>query len=141
MDRPWAKPRKGDNRDIWKSDVIEIFLTTPINDCYQIGINPLGAWCDMNWDGAESFDEAVMWDSKMRVAASRTATGWTIELAIPRKTFDKRRALRPSREQPWRFNLYRTWWMPKGGPRWAAWSPTRSKKFRDSYMFGLLVFD
>jgi len=139
MKKDWAAPRKGDVKEVWKGDVVEIFVATPINDCYQIGVNPLGAWCDMNWDGAEGFGEAVKWDSKLRVATTRTASGWTVELAIPRLTFDKRRAMRPDSGHPWRFNLCRTW-RHKGKVSLAAFSPTRSKHFRDSFMFGLLVF-
>ena len=139
MKQDWAKPKKRDVKEIWKKDVVEIFLATPVNDCYQIGVNPLGAWCDINWDGTDGFSEAVKWNANLRVAAARTPSGWTVEMALPRLSFDKRRALRPDARRPWRFNLCRTW-RRKGTVRLAAFSPTRSKHFRDSFMFGLLIF-
>jgi len=139
MNQKWLPPKTRDLKDIWKKDVLEIFIATPTNDCYQIGFNPLGAWCDINWDGADNFDEAVKWNSKMRIAATQTKTGFTIELTLPRTTFDKRRAMRPDAKHPWRFNLHRTWRV-NGKTHYASWSPTKSSHFRDRFMFGLLVF-
>jgi len=138
-DRNWLKPAKTEDSNVFKDDVLEIFIATPINDCYQIAINPLGTWCDLNWDGAEDFAQAVKWNSGCRVATSQSAAGWTAELAIPRVSLDKNRGVRPDAGHPWRFNLYRTRWV-KGSSEYSAWSPTMSSFYRDTQMFGVLIF-
>jgi len=134
------KPRKPDSPALWEDDVVEVFLATPVNDCFQWGFNARGAWCDVNWADADGFAEGVTWNSGHRVAAAVHESGWTVEVAIPRRAIDPRGALRPTRQRPWRFNLYRTWQTPGGAMIYAGWSPTLKDRFRDSYMFGLLAF-
>jgi len=131
--------RGHDNQNLWKDDAVEIFIATPVNDCYQFAVNPKGALCDLNWEGAESGKQAFAWNSGARVAATTAKNRWIIELAIPRKALDKKKGLRPTPQRPWRLGLFRTHIKPDGGMRFSAWTPTKGKTYRDSQKFGLMI--
>ncbi len=88
---------------LWRDDAVDVVLDTFDDDrnAYLFETNPNGARTDaLITDEGRSFN--LQWDGVWDVAARRTATGWTAELAIPFSTirFD------PA-AKAWGFNVLR----------------------------------
>ncbi len=72
----------GSKRDdpVWQGDTVEIFLDPhhrqDVKDYYHIAVNPAGVVMDTHGGKAS-------WNPPIQVATARTATGWTVEVAIP----------------------------------------------------------
>ncbi|MBP5300652.1 MAG: DUF4838 domain-containing protein [Victivallales bacterium] len=77
-----------DEAQIWNDDAVEIFLAPDSRipgHCVQIIVNTNGCW----WDaakGTRSFPQGKEseYNSDLTVHVAKSATGWTVELAIPK---------------------------------------------------------
>ena len=80
-----AELREGENDSVWKNDCIELFLDPHLtrDECYQFEVDSLAQKWDARilvpWGRGKEFPE---WDSHFRVAATRSETSWTVEMAI-----------------------------------------------------------
>jgi hypothetical protein len=87
---------------LWRDDAVDILLDTFGDDrnAYLFETNPNGARTDaLITDEGRSFN--LQWDGVWDVAARRTDTGWTAELAIPFST------IRFDPAKTWGFNVLR----------------------------------
>lgn len=124
---PWATLVRRD-ADLWTEEVVEVFLApggaTPAGYA-ELELNPLGTCFDA-WVSSPRGDRRDLaldrgWEcAGGAVAAARTASGWSAELAIPW------RALAGGEAAPrlWRANFFRID-RPRAAPaEFSAWSPT-----------------
>lgn len=136
----WATLTERDG-PLWEEEVVEVFLD-PFGDLesyYEIEVNPLNAVLDLvlrrNRSGYVK-DFAWRCDG-LRTAATKTATGWSAELAIP---FLSLSDAAPQVGDRWRVNFCRID-RPPGVPRaLTAWSPTGRASFHTPERFGVLEF-
>ena len=139
MENIRMKAAGGDDKKIWKDDTLEMFIGLTRKNCLQFAFNPGGAWCDINWNLGR-YPKAVLWNSSLRVAASRNDKQWIVEAAIPLAAIQKQLGVAPAAAKPWKFNLFRTCRFLGGGSRYCAWCPTMGEVFRDPGAFGAMVF-
>jgi len=93
----------GKNRDdpVWQGDTVEVFLD-PLHaakaaEVYHIAVNPAGVTMDTK--GGDP-----MWAPELKVATTRAADRWTVELAVPYVSLELRRGELPT---VWGLNLTR----------------------------------
>jgi hypothetical protein len=147
-----------DFMDLWKEDVVEVFLwTDEISPVYfEYEISPLNYELPIlisNFTSNQK-EDLVRWqpfhydpDRKTRHAtaveggekkSNAKITGWTAEVFIPYKLLRPLKNISPKAGTKWRTNLYR---MDYDNKR-ASWSwQLTSKSFHEYQNFGILVFD
>ena len=153
-DKDATSPFKPTDKDphIWeKSSAVELMIQPgnfPDNkDYYELQADVAGAIFDTHWDDYNTpKDDAkgsfghMSWTSNLKVGASvDKGQGYTIEIAMPWKSFDHPRVPAPPQPgQTWRVNLYSF----KDGQRSAlAWSPIMGKgNFHFAPRFGEITF-
>lgn len=86
---------------VWTDDTVEVFVMPPGQaHYYQFVVNLAGNLAD-----AQSPEPPRSWDGDVEIATQRTATGWTLELAIPAPTLNAAAPLAAG--QLWRVGLMR----------------------------------
>ncbi|OGV47892.1 MAG: hypothetical protein A2017_02265 [Lentisphaerae bacterium GWF2_44_16] len=124
-----AQNNKKDSSDIFKDDVIEIYLETQNVSYYKIVINPNGAV----YDECTGYGEGGLdWDSKAEVAITRNEDSWYAEIFIPLSSM---KGNVPSEAYPWGINICRT----SSGEKeteLSAICPTGKKQFLDLQKMG-----
>ena len=135
---------KKDTMDIWNGDVVEILLETQSHAYYQIAINPSGAVFDA--DRARGLRS--LWDSGAEVGVHVGKNFWSLEVRFPVADEMQEENLpdqlvsgrRPTRGQPWYFNIGRKRVRGKGIER-SMFSPTGKPRFADPTKFGKLYVE
>jgi hypothetical protein len=136
---------ENDSGDLWKgNDVIELQLGTDTHSYYQLAVNPAGVLVDID----RAVKAEFKWQSNSQAAVFKGKDYWTVEWKItpigkggvaavinPLNGVD---GLKPSKDNPWRFNLCR---MRNRGDRKAlsAFSPTGKNNFHVIYKFAKLM--
>lgn len=136
-------PSKKDVPDLFKGDVVEIFIdpdpATP-NSYYELEASPAGEHLDLAVDlSSKSFDNA--YESNMRITGSvnKEHNEWTALITIP---FDPKTIPAPKTGDKWRINFFRTEGKNKSR-LYMAWNPTGTEKpkFHIPEKFGTMVFE
>ena len=126
---------------LYEEEVVEVFLD-PVGDLesyFEIEVNPLNAVLDLVLRRNRSgYAKDFAWRCEgLRTAVAKSATGWSVDLAIP---FRSVAAVPPQAGDRWRVNFCRID-RPPGVPReLSAWSPTRRANFHTPERFGILQF-
>jgi hypothetical protein len=134
--------------------VVEVFLTPRAEDpgFYEFEVNPLNTLLDLYYERRDQpWPEAAKWNAEgiqtavhIRRGASGATEGWSVEMAIPWRTFHTAGCRPPRAGDRWRANFYRydTISAPTGGNRLelSAWSSTLEEKFDVPERFGHLIF-
>ncbi len=134
---PW-NPLRGRDADLWKYDVVEVFLDVDETDpaYVELQVSPTGALFDAAFtDRRSDLAIARAWDSGASAIAMPTPAGWRAELFIPWARLPAR-ALDLS---PIRANFYRIDRDRSGRRRAAAWSGPASGDFHDRRRWGRLL--
>ncbi len=136
----WATLTERDG-PLWEEEVVEVFLD-PVGDLesyFEIEVNPLNTVLDLVLRRNRSgYVKDSAWRCEgLRTVVAQTATGWSVELAIP---FRSVAASPPKAGDRWRVNFCRID-RPPGVPReLSAWSPTGRANFHMPERFGSLDF-
>ena len=136
----WATMTERD-APLYEEEVVEVFLD-PAGDLesyFEIEVNPLNAVLDLVLRRNRSgYVKDFAWQCEgLRTAATKSATGWSVEFAIP---FRSVAAAPPQAGDCWRVNFGRID-RPPGVPReLSAWSPTGRANFHTPERFGILQF-
>jgi len=136
---------KADFMDLWKEDVVEVFLwpdeksvtyfeyeISPLN--YELPIlisnnkGELHRWMPFHYEA----------DRKTQHAVSKQAKGWTAECYIPYALLRPLNNIQPQPGTRWRANFYRVDY-DKGEAEW-SWQLT-GPSFHDYEKFGTLLFE
>ncbi|BBE20204.1 hypothetical protein AQPE_4395 [Aquipluma nitroreducens] len=153
-DKKLTSTMNADFMDLWKEDVVEIFLWTddqtpvyfeyeisPLN--YELPIlisnekGDLVRWMPFHYDSDRKTRHATtVQGGEMRSNAA--ITGWTAEFFIPYKLLRPLNNSLPKPDTRWRANFYRIDY-DSGISEW-SWQLT-SKTFHDFEKFGFLVFE
>lgn len=128
--RTFAKSVKDDQ--FWHDDAVEVLLETQPHSYYQLAINPNGILIDLDRSGGgRNFN----WSSEAEVATHRDETGWSVEIRLPVTGLDAAEdpnhevvGRKPTKEDPWYFNICRNRPRPTGGEQ-SAYSPTGKVHF------------
>ncbi len=135
-------PAEADVRDLFKGDVVEIFIDpdpkTP-NTYFELEVSPGGERLDLAVDlSKKSFDNAYESNMKIMRTVNKDTNEWTALIKIP---FDPKTLPAPKPGDKWRVNFFRT--EGKGESRlYMAWSPTGTEKpkFHVPEKFGTILF-
>ena len=136
----WATLTERD-APLYEEEVVEVFLD-PVGDLesyFEIEVNPLNAVLDLVLRRNRSgYVQDFAWRcAGLRTAVVKTATAWTVELAIP---FRSLVAEPPRAGDCWRVNFCRID-RPPGVPReLSSWSPAGRASFHTPKRFGTLRF-
>lgn len=127
---------------LWKEEVVELFLD-PQGDgdaYFEIELNPLGTVLDLVIRRVRNgFRKDLRWNCEgLRTIASRTATGWAAEFAVPFRSVS---AHAPRNGACWRANFLRIDRPPGKERELSAWSPTFCGTFHVPARFGVVAFD
>ena len=141
--------------DLWKEDVVEVFLQTDERDpvYFEYEISPLNfelpilvsnedgdlvRWMPFHYDPGRLTTHATAargGEMKRNAAVS----GWTAEFLIPYKLLRPLNNILPDAGTKWRANMYRVDYDDNKKTSW-AWQEI-SKSFHDYMKFGTLVFE
>lgn len=121
-----------DSSDIFKDDVIEIYIETPQASYYKIVVNSKG----MVYDEckAPEIGKGIDWNPNIKIAAKKHKDKWTLEIFLPLENI---KGLLPSNAYPWGINICRTRMAGKN-IEYSALSPTGKKTFFDLQKMGNL---
>lgn len=153
-DKKITSSMNADFMDLWKEDVVEVFLWPDENDpeYFEYEISPLNfelpilisnengdlvRWMPFHYDEDRKTIHAtgVQGGEKVNGAA---ISGWTAEFFIPYKLLRPLKNICPSSGTKWRANLYRVDY-DDGTSSW-SWQLTE-KSFHDYKKFGYFVFE
>jgi hypothetical protein len=149
---------KKDEKDphLWTKDTVEIMVDPDgdgdAKDYYEIQVNPQNLVFDSQFDAYNQPKKEPdgpfghqEWTAKLKSAVVLDGTldkaddedkGYTVELMIPWKSFDKAKATPPEPGQSWRINLYA---MENNGG--VSWSPILGQgNFHRASRFGKVLF-
>ena len=90
---------------VWSDDCAEVFLRVQPGGYYHLIVNPAGGVYDAEGKLAGPKGEDTGWDPKTRIATSKSADSWRVEMAIP---FPGLRTATPKSGDVWGLNLGRT---------------------------------
>ena len=154
QDKKLTANMNSDFLDLWKEDVVEVFLWTDESSpaYFEYEISPLNYELPILISNEKG--DLVRWqpfhydpDRKTRHAtevqggekkSNATVTGWTAEFFIPYKLLRPLNNISPKPGTKWRTNLYRMDYDNKRGS-W-SWQLT-SKSFHDYEKFGVMLFE
>jgi hypothetical protein len=140
-----AEVDRKDHNGLWNGDAVELLLETAVHSYYQIAINPAGTICDL--DRSVPLSKAFGWGAEADVFTqiNKTEGYWTIEARVPftPSTQDPLHEMigpRPSKDNPWYFNICRQRVRDEGGEV-SAFSPTGERRFHNILKFGKLIVE
>jgi hypothetical protein len=127
---PLANMTERDGK-VYSDDSVEFFLQSPAGaDTMQLIVNANGALFD-------ALNRDTSWNIGARVAAAKTETGWSCELALPLAELPG--GVAPG--QSCKGNFYATYHEPDGRNCFSGWSrPHRERGYAESEIWGLLKF-
>lgn len=147
--------KKEKDPHLWTKDTVELMIDPDGDgdnkDYYEIQVNPQNLVFDSRFDdynkpkgGAEGPFGHEDWSAKLQSAVVLDGKlddddedkGYTVELRLPFKSFDKAKTVPPALGDVWRINLYAM--QDNGG---VAWSPILGKgNFHKASRFGKILF-
>lgn len=143
-----------DFMDLWKEDVVEVFLWTDESSpvYFEYEISPLNyelpllisndkgvllRWQPFHYDPDRQTRHATDVQGGEK-KSNATVTGWTAEFFIPYKLLSPLKNVPPKPGTKWRTNIYRVDYDSKR----ASWSwQLTSKSYHDYEKFGILLFE
>lgn len=153
-DRILSTRAYADHADVWKGDVVEVFLwpdeSRPLY--FQYAITPLGAelpllvpndgvsfvgWSPWHYEGARRVRARTHVDGPREPRAS--VRGWSVELCVPYRLLSGLVRQPPGPGSIWRGNVYRTD-HDGGSPRVWAWCDRTGPSTHEFRSYGSLVF-
>lgn len=119
-----AKSSRRDDPDLWRDDVIEVFIETQEVSLYHFVFNANGNFLDECTDPRLRLGKG--WESGVQVAAGHEAGRWTLEIVVPVSAFKGRL---PTDTYPWGINIGR--YRPRTGEQaeLTALAPTGKRGF------------
>ena len=93
------------DRAVWSDDCAEVLLRVTPGAYYHLIVNPAGGVYDARGTLGGPKGEDAKWDPDTRIATSRGANSWRVEIAIP---FASLGTARPNPGDVWGLNLGRT---------------------------------
>lgn len=121
-----------DDTDLWRDDVIEIFIETSEVSYYHFVINSKGAFLDECKD--VELGQGLAWDSEVEIAASKNGKGWNLELFLP---MENMKGAFPSENFPWGIHVFRS--RPRSSQtELSGISPTGKRRFLELQKMGNL---
>lgn len=155
QDKKLTSTMKADFMDLWKEDVVEVFLwtdeTSPVYFEYEI--SPLNyelpilvsnengdlvRWQPFHYDADRKTRHATAIQGGEKVS-NASVTNWTAEFFIPFKLLRPLHNISPKRGAKWRANFYRVDYDDNATAIW-SWQLT-TKTFHDYEKFGSLLFE
>lgn len=154
QDKKLTANMNSDFLDLWKEDVVEVFLWTDesIPFYFEYEISPLNyelpllisndkgvllRWQPFHYDPDRQTRHATDVQGGEK-KSNATVTGWTAEFFIPYKLLSPLKNVPPKPGTKWRTNIYRVDYDSKR----ASWSwQLTSKSYHDYEKFGILLFE
>jgi hypothetical protein len=155
QDKHLTSAMNADFLDLWKEDVVEVFLWTNEKEpfYFEYELSPLNyelpllisnekgellRWMPFHYEPGRITGHAtsVQGGEKKSNAA---VSGWMAEIFIPYKLLSPLVNRIPEPGMKWRANMYRVDYDPGARMRW-SWQPTE-KSFHDYEKFGSLIFE
>ena len=141
--------------DLWKEDVVEVFLWTDesVPAYFEYEISPLNfelpilisnengdlvRWMPFHYDPGRLTTHATIVRGGEK-KSNALISGWTAEFFIPYKLLRPLNNIQPGAGTKWRANMYRVDYDDNKRTSWAWQETTRS--FHDYLKFGTLVFE
>lgn len=155
QDRHLTSAMNADFLDLWKEDVVEVFLWTNEKEpfYFEYELSPLNyelpllisnengellRWMPFHYEPGRTTDHATSVQGGEKKSDS-AVTGWMAEFFIPVRLLSPLVNRNPVPGMRWRANMYRVDYDPGARMRW-SWQPTE-KSFHDYKKFGSLVFE
>jgi|OpeIllAssembly_1097287.scaffolds.fasta_scaffold443628_1 hypothetical protein len=155
QDKKLTAAMDADFLDLWKEDVVEVFLWTdestpayfeyeisPLN--YELPIlisnenGDLVRWMPFHYDADRKTSHATIIKGGEK-KSNAVISGWTTEFFIPFKLLRPLNNIIPASGTKWRANMYRVDYDDNNRTSW-AWQLT-SKTFHDYEKFGTIIFE